>query len=65
MAVAYLYGTLEPTPGTAEAAAFAEMDAYARAEAERVAALDEADAAWAAEHASDPVPEPELEAEPW
>jgi hypothetical protein len=65
MAAAYLYGTFEPSPSTAEAKAFAEMGAYARAEAERVAALDEADAAYAAARANEPVPEPDLEAEPW
>ena len=65
MAEAFLYGTFDPAPDTPEAEAFAEMGAYSRAEAERVAALDEADAAYAAAHSGDPVPEPDLEAEPW
>ena len=45
--IAYLYGLYEPAPGTVEEEAFRRMD-YARSEAERIAALEEADEAWRA-----------------
>ena len=45
LTAAYNYGTLEPEPGTVEAAAFTHFDAYARAEIDRVEAAREADAA--------------------
>ena len=45
---AYNYGTIEPAPGTVEAAAFDRMDAYARREIERIAAADAAEEAWRA-----------------
>ena len=61
--IAYLYGTYEPGPGTVEEEAFRRMDAYARSEAARVAALEEADEAWRAARAGPaPQPEPEREA---
>jgi hypothetical protein len=43
---AYNYGTIDPAPGTIEAAAFRQMDEYARREVERVAAAEAADEAW-------------------
>ena len=43
---AYNFGTIDPAPGTVEAEAFRQMDAYARREVERVAAAEEADEAW-------------------
>jgi hypothetical protein len=61
MRIAYLYGTYEPGPGTVEEEAFRRMDAYARSEAERVAALNEADEAW---RASRPGRAPQAEPEP-
>jgi hypothetical protein len=45
---AYNFGLLDPEPGSVEAAAFAEMDAYSRAEVARVAGEDEADRAYSA-----------------
>jgi hypothetical protein len=61
MRIAYLYGTYEPGPGTVEEEAFRRMDAHARSEAERVAALNEADEAW---RASRPGRAPQAEPEP-
>jgi hypothetical protein len=46
--VAYNFGTIDPAPGTVEAEAFREMDAYARREVERVADAEAADEAWRA-----------------
>ena len=45
--IAYLYGLYAPAPGTVEEEAFRRMD-YARSEAERIGALEEADEAWQA-----------------
>ena len=45
--IAYLYGLYEPAPGTVDEEAFRWMD-YARSEAGRIAALEEADQAWRA-----------------
>ena len=45
--IAYLYGLYEPAPGTVDEEAFRRMD-YARSEAERIGALEEADEAWRA-----------------
>jgi hypothetical protein len=59
--IAYLYGTYEPGPGTVEEEAFRRMDAYARGEAERIAALEEADEAWRASRPGR-APQPEREA---
>jgi len=59
---AYNYGTIEPAPGTVEAAAFRQMDEYARREVERVAAAEAADEAWRASRrgcAPQARPEPE------
>jgi hypothetical protein len=55
---AYNFGTIDPAPGTVEAEAFAQMDAYARREVDRVAA----DEAWRASRrgrAPQAGPEPE------
>ena len=61
--IAYLYGTYEPAPGTVDEEAFRRMDAYARSEAERIAALEEADEAWRASRPGHvPQAEPEREA---
>jgi hypothetical protein len=61
--IAYLYGTYEPAPGTVDEEAFRRMDAYARSEAERIAALEEADEAWRASKPDRaPQAEPEREA---
>ena len=60
---AYNFGTIEPAPGTVGAEAFRRMDDYARREAERIAALEEADEAWRASRpGSAPQAEPEPEA---
>jgi hypothetical protein len=57
------FGTIDPAPGTVEAEAFRQMDAYARREVERVAAAEEADEAWLASRAGRaPQAEPEREA---
>ena len=45
--VAYNFGLIEPAEGTVEAEAFDRMDAYARREAERIAAADARDAEYA------------------
>ena len=45
---AYNFGTIEPEPGTIEAAAFAQMDEYARREVERIADAEAAEEAWRA-----------------
>jgi hypothetical protein len=59
---AYNYGTIDPEPGTIEAAAFAQMDQYARREVERAAA-EAADEAWrASRRGSAPQAGPEPEA---
>ena len=61
--IAYLYGLYEPAPGTVDEEAFRRMDAYARSEAERIAALEEADEAWRASRPGHvPQAEPEREA---
>jgi hypothetical protein len=60
---AYNFGTIDPAPGTVEAAAFDRMDAYARREIERIAAAEAADEAWRAsrrDHAPQAGPEPEV-----
>jgi len=60
---AYNYGTIDPAPGTVEAEAFRQMDAYARREVERVVAAEAADEAWRASRTGRaPQPEPEPEA---
>jgi len=60
--IAYLYGLYEPAPGTVEAEAFRRMD-YARSEAGRLAALEEADEARRASRPGRaPQAEPEREA---
>ena len=60
--VAYNFGTIDPAPGTVEAEAFRQMDAYARREVERVAA-EAADEAWRASRSGRaPLAEPEPEA---
>ena len=60
--IAYLYGLYEPAPGTVDEEAFRRMD-YARSEAERIAALEEADEAWRASRPDRaPQAEPEREA---
>jgi hypothetical protein len=59
---AYNFGTIDPAPGTIEAAAFAQMDEYARREVERVADAEAAEAAWRASRrgcAPQAGPEPE------
>ena len=59
---AYNFGTIDPVPGTIEAAAFRRMDEYARREVERVAAAEEAEEAWRASRrgcAPQAGPEPE------
>jgi len=56
------YGWYEPAPGTVEAAAFRQMDEYARREVARIAAAEEADEAWRASRrgcAPQAGPEPE------
>ena len=60
---AYSYGTIDPAPGTVEAAAFDRMDAYARREIERIADAEAADEAWRVSR-RDPAPQagPEPEA---
>jgi hypothetical protein len=55
------YGTIDPAPGTVEAEAFRQMDAYARREVERVAAAEAADEA---RRASRPGCEPQAGPEP-
>ena len=61
--IGYNFGTYEPTDGTVEAEAFRRMDEYARSEAERIAALEEADEAWRASRPDRaPQAEPEREA---
>jgi hypothetical protein len=42
--LAYNFGLIEPNEGTVEAAAFQQMDEFARQEAERIAAADARDA---------------------
>ena len=60
--IAYLYGLYEPAPGTVDEEAFRLMD-YARSEAGRIAALEEADQAWRASRPDRaPQAEPEREA---
>jgi hypothetical protein len=60
---AYNFGTIDPAPGTVEAAAFAQMDAYARREVDRVADAEAADEAWrASRRGSAPQAGPEPEA---
>ena len=60
--IAYLYGLYEPAPGTVDEEAFRRMD-YARSEAGRLAALEEADEAWrASKPGRAPQAEPEREA---
>jgi hypothetical protein len=60
--IAYLYGLYEPAPGTVDEEAFRRM-AYARSEAGRLAALEEADEAWRASRPGrTPHAEPEREA---
>ena len=59
--VACNFGTIDPAPGTVEAEAFRQMDAYARREVERVAAAEAADEAW---RASRPGRAPQTEPEP-
>jgi len=60
---AYSFGMIDPAPGTVEAEAFRQMDAYARREVERVAAAEAADEAWRASRPGRaPQPEPEPEA---
>ena len=60
--IAYIYGLYEPAPGTVDEEAFRRMD-YARSEAERIAALEEADEAWRASRPDRaPQSEPEREA---
>jgi hypothetical protein len=60
---AYNFGTIDPAPGTVEAEAFRQMDAYARSEVERVAATEAADEAWRASRLGRaPQAEPESEA---
>ena len=46
--IAYNFGMIDPAPGTVDDEAFRRMDAYARSEVERVAAVEEADEAWRA-----------------
>jgi len=58
---AYNFGTIDPAPGTVEAEAFREMDAYARREVERVADAEAADEAW---RASRPGRVPQAKPEP-
>ena len=64
------FGLIEPGEGTVEAEAFRRMDAYARAEVDRVAASEKAEQAWREArpeeigHAAHN-PEPEAEAEPF
>jgi hypothetical protein len=55
------YGTIDPAPGTLEAEAFRQMDAYARGEVERVAATEAAGEAW---RASRPGRAPQAQPEP-
>ena len=59
--VAYNFGTIDPAPGTAEAEAFRQMDAYARRDVGRVADAEAADEAW---RASRPGRAPQAEPEP-
>ena len=59
---AYNYGTIEPLPGTVEAAAFRRMDDYARREVERAADAEAADEAWRSSRRSAQQAEPEPEA---
>ena len=60
--IAYLYGLYEPAPGTVDEEAFSRMD-YARSEAGRIAALEEADEARRASRPDRaPQAEPEREA---
>jgi hypothetical protein len=60
---AYNYGTIDPAPGTVQAEAFRQMDAYARREVEHVAAAEAADEAWRASRPGRaPLAEPEPEA---
>jgi len=60
---AYNYGTIDPAPGTIEAAAFAQMDEYSRREVDLVAAAEEAEEAWrASRRGCAPQAGPELEA---
>ena len=61
MQFAYNFGAVDPAPGTVEAEAFRQMDAYARREVERVAAAEAADEAW---RASRPGRAPQAEPEP-
>ena len=57
------FGTIDPAPGTIEAAAFAQMDQYARQEAGRVADTEAAEEAWrASRHGGAPQAGPEPEA---
>ena len=59
--VAYNFGTIDAAPGTVQAEAFRQMDAYARREVEHVAAAEAADEAW---RASRPGRAPQAEPEP-
>ena len=61
--IAYLYGLYEPAPGTVDEEAFRRMDSTPGSEAERIAALEEADEAWQASRPDRaPQAEPEREA---
>jgi hypothetical protein len=61
--IACNFGLMDPAPGTVEAEAFRRMGEHARSEAERVAALEEADKAWrASRRGCEPHAGPELEA---
>ena len=60
---AYNFGTIDPAPGTVQAEAFRQMDAYARHDVEHVAAAEAADEAWQASRPGRaPLAEPEPEA---
>jgi hypothetical protein len=67
---AYNFGLIEPREGTVEAEAFRRMDAYARAEVDRVAASEKAEQAWREARPEEIEqaarnPEPEAAAEPF
>jgi hypothetical protein len=60
---AYNFAPIDPASGTIEAAAFAQMDAYARREIDHIAADREAEQAWRASRRGDaPLAGPEPEA---
>jgi hypothetical protein len=60
---AYNFGLIEPEPGTVEDAAFRQMDAFARAEVDRIAEAEAADEAWrVSRRNTGPRAEPEPEA---